>query len=159
MAYADEEYYTSMWMTGTIPAENLKGYLSKASMEIDNMTFGRLRKGLPEDPYYQDKIRSAVCETADLLYSYNVADNLAMQALKEMNSKDISEKGIKSISDGTESVTYNTGSDLTSQAKAMFPELASTREERSKAVSHVIRRYLTGIPDTEGINLLYAGVM
>ena len=52
MAYADEEYYTSMWMTGTIPAENLKGYLSKASMEIDNMTFGRLRKGLPEDPYY-----------------------------------------------------------------------------------------------------------
>lgn len=89
MAYADEEYYTSMWMTGTIPAENLKGYLSKASMEIDNMTFGRLRKGLPEDPYYQDKIRSAVCETADLLYSYNVADNLAMQALKEMNSKDM----------------------------------------------------------------------
>lgn len=159
MAYADEEYYTSMWMTGTIPAENLKGYLSRASMEIDNMTFGRLRKGLPEDPYYQDKIRSAVCETADLLYSYNVADNLAMQALKKMNSKDISEKGIKSISDGTESVTYNTGSDLASQAKAMFPELASTREERSKAVSHVIRRYLAGIPDTEGINLLYAGVM
>lgn len=159
MAYADEEYYTSMWMTGTIPAENLKGYLFRASMEIDNMTFGRLCKGLPEDSYYQDKIRSAVCETADLLYSYDMADNLAMQALKEMNSKDISEKGIKSISDGTESVTYNTGSDLASQAKAMFPELASTREERSRTVRHVIRRYLVGIPDTEGINLLYAGVM
>lgn len=159
MAYADEKYYTEMWMTGAIPVENLEGYLSRASMEIDNITFGRLRKGLPEDKYYQDRIRSAVCETADLLYSYNMADNLAMQALKEMNSKDISEKGIKSISDGTESVTYNTGSDLATQAKAMFPELASTKTERSKVIMHTIRRYLVGIPDVEGTNLLYAGVM
>lgn len=159
MAYADKEYYTSMWMTGTIPVENLEGYLSRASAEIDNMTFGRLRKGLPEDEYYQDRIRSAVCETADLLYSYNMADNLAMQALKEMNSKNTSEKGIKSISDGTESVTYNTGSDLVAQAKAMFPELASTKGERNKAIMQTIRRYLAGIPDTEGTNLLYAGVM
>ncbi len=159
MTYADEKYYTEMWMTGTIPVENLEGYLSRASMEIDNMTFGRLRKGLPEDEYYQDRIRSATCEVADLLYSYNIADNLAMQALKEMNSKELSEKGIKSISDGTESITYNTGNDLASQAKAMFPELASTRVERNKAVSHVIRRYLAGIPDAEGTNLLYAGVM
>lgn len=159
MAYADEKYYTEMWMTGTIPVENLKGYLSRASAEIDNMTFGRLRKGLPEDEYYQDKIRSAVCETADLIYSYNMADNLAMQALKEMHSKDASEKGVKSISDGTESITYNTGSDLAAQAKAMFPELASTKEERSKAIRQIIRRYLAGIPDTEGTNLLYAGVM
>ena len=159
MAYADEEYYTTMWKTGTIPEEKLKGFLSRASMEVDNMTFGRLRKGLPEDEYYQDKIRSAVCETADLLYSYNMADNLAMQALKEMNAKEISEKGIKSISDGTESATYNTGSDLASQAKAMFPELASTKEERNRAVHQIIRRYLAGIPDIEGTNLLYAGVM
>lgn len=123
------------------------------------MTFGRLRKGLPEDEYNQDRIRSAACETADLLYSYNMADNLAMQALKEMNSKDTSEKGIKSISDGTESVTYNTGSDLAAQAKAMFPELASTKTERSKVIMQTIRRYLAGIPDAEGTNLLYAGVM
>lgn len=155
--YVDEDYYEENWMTGTIPEDALEKYLSRASMEIDNMTSGRLRKGLPTEYYQRDRIKSAVCEVADLMYSYNMTDRLAMQALAEMKTKELSEKGIKSVSDGTESIAYTSGSDLVAQAKALFPELAATKEERHKAIRHIIWKYLAGIPDVDGTNLLYAG--
>ena len=158
MAYADEHFYTAEWGGSLITGKDIGIYLKRASNEIDTYTSRRIRKGLPEDAYAQERIQMAVCSVAELLYQFELADRQARQAIADAASKDISEKNIKSVSDGTESVTYVTGSEQASQAKALSPVFSASIAGRRKELYSTICRYLSGISDKDGIKLLYAGL-
>lgn len=158
MAYADGKFYEEVWGSGTIPAGELPAYLNRASMEVDTLTFGRLRKGLPEDAYAAEKIHMAVCCGADILYMCDLAEKQAGEAVRQAASGNEAEREVKAVSDGTESITYVTGGELSGQAGKMSAVLSESGRGREKLLRDRLRYYLSDIRDRDGINLLYAGI-
>lgn len=60
-------------------------------------------------------------------------------------------KAITSISSGSESITYAAGGNTSISAAVV------DRAEREKLYSDIVRRWLSGVVDKNGVNLLYMG--
>jgi hypothetical protein len=71
MAYADSTYYTETYGGTTItdPAE-LSTQLSRASDDIDSLTFNRILDFDDLTAFQQAKVQKAVCLQADYRYQY-----------------------------------------------------------------------------------------
>ena len=68
--YADEEYYLTAYGGTTIPSDQLKKNLNKASRQIDTLTFCRIN-GIGFDnltAFQQSQIRYVNCMLADFLF-------------------------------------------------------------------------------------------
>lgn len=67
--YADTEYYFNTYHGSVLSPETAERYLSKASEQIDILTFNRIvRIGFDRlTPFQQDRIRKVACLHADFL--------------------------------------------------------------------------------------------
>lgn len=60
-AYADFTFYTDKFFGDTLTDKNADKWLSLASDEIDNITFGRLTFAFPTVEAHVEKVKKAVC--------------------------------------------------------------------------------------------------
>ena len=73
MSYADVEYYKDTYGGTAIPDTEITKQLSRASDQIDSMTYNRIgARGFDSlTPYQRDKVKKAVCAQADFMYQYS----------------------------------------------------------------------------------------
>lgn len=147
MAYADYEFYSETYMGSVLTEDSADAWLERASDELDVVTFHRLRNGLPDDTYYQDKIKKAVCAIAENLYQ--------VDALQKATAASVDENGtvrgpVSSISSGKESISFGASSSVYSKA-------ASSALDEGINIQGIAARYLRGVPAADGVLLLYAG--
>ena len=69
MRYADYGYYSESYGGSLIPEEKFSYYSSRASEYVDQQTYDRLAKGVPEE--FADKVSSCCCEIAESLYRFS----------------------------------------------------------------------------------------
>lgn len=150
MAYADYAFYTSSYYGDILTEENAEKWLSRASDEVDALTFDRLARFFPENPRHADKVRKAVCAIAEALYQIEQQQ----QAASVQKSDDGTYRGtVASLSAGAESIHFATsGASGSSLAAA-----AADADTREKLIQGLAVRYLANVPDSKGVNLLYAG--
>lgn len=69
MQYVDYAYYRDTYKGSVLTADNADRYLSRASFDANNLTFGRIEsKGFDNlSDFRKDSIREAVCLQADFL--------------------------------------------------------------------------------------------
>lgn len=163
MAYADYDFYTQKYHGKLLSFEEFLEYEDKASDWIDIPTFSRLHDGMPEDMFSLSKIRKCVCAIAESLYKFQRADDLAGMSMSSDtvgNIAKIEGKAVKSISSGSESVTYITPLELINGAKGCSAAYSVAGDERSRDryLVDIANKYLIGITDSNGIPLLYAGI-
>lgn len=72
MAYADYAYYTSVYGGTVLTSDTAAGALSRASRDIDTLTFGRITASgfTTLTTFQQDIIRECTCRQADFLAQY-----------------------------------------------------------------------------------------
>jgi hypothetical protein len=80
MAYADADYYKYTYGGNVIPDEALNSQLTKASDQVDSLTYNRIRAvgfdGLT--PFQQGCIKKAVCSQADFNAQYGAYANMPL---------------------------------------------------------------------------------
>ena len=150
MAYADYDFYTSVYAGDVLTEQNAAKWLTRASDELDAVTFHRLASGFPTEESHAVRVRKAVCAVAETLYHVDEARR-AMAAVQD-------ERGnyhgpVTSVSSGRESVSYASNGNTSSYTKAAMDTTVLASLILGDAV-----RYLAGVPDANGVNLLYAGV-
>ena len=150
MAYADYKFYKDSYCGDVLTEDNAKKWLTRASDEVDTLTFHRLASGFPTVESHAVRVRKAVCAVAETLYRVDEARQ-SMTATKD-------ERGnyhgpVTSVSSGRESISYASNGKETVYAKAA----TDTAALASLILGDVVR-YLGGVPDANGVNLLYAGV-
>src|SRR5690606_26424801 len=71
MSYATEEDY-KQYGEGLIPEDELERALSRASDQIDSLTYSRIvARGFENlTPFQQENIKKAVCRQADFMHQY-----------------------------------------------------------------------------------------
>ena len=151
MAYADYNFYTSSYFGDVLTEDVAAKWLERASDYVDAITFHRTENTFPEKEAHVVKVKKAVCAIAEAL-SLIDAQAKAMQASMDANG---TYKGaVASMSSGRESISY-----VQAGNSSVYGRAAADQKERDKLLYGLAIQYLADVPDREGINLLYAGVM
>jgi len=84
MLYVDVEYYKDTFLGTAIPDDLLKKSLSDAQDDIDSLTFNRIvASGFDSlTNYQQEKIKKAVCQQAEFMYTHGPYINLPVSSFK-----------------------------------------------------------------------------
>lgn len=158
--YVDFEYYSTDeegYGGKVITEENMfKRFERKSEVMLNKVTLNKLTFAYPKEPAIIAMVKDCVCEITELLYRVDCIKNTTAQSSGYLTQDDGSLKGkiIKSVSSGNESVTY-AGYENTTQTSDI--EAAKSSEALNKQVYDIARTYLSGVPDANGINLMYAG--
>ena len=149
--YADFAFYQGTYYGETLTEENAARWLTRASDELDTLTFGRLTFAFPTVESHVEKVKKAVCALADALYLVDVQ----RRAASAQKAQDGQYRGaVASVTSGKESVSYSTGG----TAATVYAAAATNPDELTRLMGDIAVKYLANIPDAAGINLLYAGV-
>lgn len=151
--YADYTYYTTEY-GGKMSAEDFKRFGRRAERRIDSLTGGKLQFAFPANERDVEAVKDAVCELADFLYQIDVYNNAAMESIGTIAQADGTVKGkvITSISSGSESRSYS----ASGTANTSVTEAAKDKKVADTIIYGMVQDNLGGVPDYNGINLLYA---
>ena len=150
MAYADFNFYANTFYGDTLTGDNADKWLARAGDFVDAITFRRTENAFPEDEADAIKVRKAVCAIAEAQY---LIDMQAKATQANVDAQGILRTAVASISSGRESISYMQNANGSAYAKA-----ATDQAEARRLLSDIAALYLADVPDSTGVNLLYAGV-
>lgn len=153
MSYIDYEYYTTKY--DSIEQASFNRVLFDAERKIDNATTGidgvrKLQIAFPTDERNAEIVRMTVCKVVDLINQIREAE---IQANEQNSIVDGHYNLISSMSAGSESVSYVTGSTIDTSITAVL----SDKAKQDTLINDVITEYLQGVTDDNGVYLLYMG--
>ena len=158
MAYADYKFYTEKHYGDTVPESDFPKYAERASDRIDAITFDRLVNGFPEEERAVTKVKKAVCAVAEALYQIDRIKKSSMESVGTVTREDgtVVSKAVSSISSGSESISFATGS--SGNTESIYGQAALDKKVESVLLYQVTTEYLSGVTDKKGVCLLYAGL-
>ncbi len=136
-------------------ADDYKRFGRRAERRVDGITGGKLQFAFPTDERDIEAVKDCVCELADLLYQIDAYSAAAMESMGTVVQSDGTVKGkvITSISSGSESIGYSAAGSVSTATM----EAAKDKKVADTMVYSMVRDGLGGLPDANGVNLLYAG--
>ena len=153
MAYTDFTFYTDTFYGDVLTEDNADKWLERASDELDAITFRRLFTAFPTDADHVVKVKKAVCAMADAL----LLIDLQRKAASAQQAADGSYRGaVTSISSGKESISYAVNG---AASASVYAAAAASAGAQTSLLCDIAATYLSNIPDSNGVNLLYAGVI
>ena len=161
MAYIDYEYYSSLYGEKAIPEADFKRLLWDAERETDKATSGvdgvrKLHVAFPTNDYDAEAVKRCICSLLEFLNQIETAERNASSLAQYTEREDGSLQGkvVSSVSAGNESISYAVGK---SSETAISTAIKSV-EDKEKVIYSFIAGRLTGIPDANGVNLLFNGI-
>ena len=148
--YSTSQFYVEEYFGNEIPLDDINKYLSRASDELDTLTYGRLIKAYPTEQIYDKKVQKAVCAVAECLYKIE-EQRKAVASRIDTDGKYTGP--ISSIKAGEESVSYTS----VNSSSSVYSAAAASYEAQNQLIAETAARYIANVPDANGINLLYAG--
>lgn len=160
MTYVDYEYYKTLYGDKSVEKINFDRLSYDASRKIDNETTGvdgvrKLRVAFPLDEEDAEAVKRCVCkmiEIANDIESAKTQMSIAHGYVQRADGTMVS-KTISSVSAGNETISYYNGNGNLS----IIEKAAMNPKEEIGLYKSVIREYLSGVSDANGVNLLYAG--
>lgn len=152
--YADYSYYQTEY-GGKMSADDYKRFGRRAERRIDGITNDKLQFAFPTDEKSSEVVKDCVCELADFLYQIDNYNAASMESMGTVAQADGTVKGkvITSISSGSESIGYSAAG----SASTAIMEAAKDKKVADTMIYGIVRDGLGGVPDANGVNLLYAG--
>lgn len=161
MAYVTLKEYSEIYNDGAQEAE-FNRLLWEAARIMDNATTGvdnyrKLRNAFPTDEYDAETVRRCACNLINTMKQIEQAEKSAQSAQGFVEREDgtVVNKVISSVSSGSESISYATGS--SAGGSTTINKAVSDRAERDAMYMGIIQEYLSGVSDANGVNLLYMG--
>lgn len=125
---------------------------------IDRLTTGadgvkKLKVAFPTDEDSAAVVKRCAAHVVNFLHQIQEAERSAsMGRGYEQTTSGLRGRVVSSVSAGSESVSYSTGTQKTAVDVA-----AESPAERDRMIRESIREYLSGVSDDNGVNLLYMG--
>lgn len=158
--YGDYTTYVQFYGDGGLKEVDYRRLAIKADRLMDAYTttidgVKKLKSHYPTDPGDAEIVALCHCEIVNALWQIQTAEDAAQSVRGyEVTENGLRGKSISSMSAGNESISYGsaTGSNSTAVDKAV-----ADLTEQKKMILDIIRTYLSGIEDSNGVNLMYGG--
>lgn len=161
MAYVDYEYYKTIYGDKALSETDFKRLSWDAEREMDKATSGvdsvkKLKVAFPTDEEYAETVKRCICALVEFLNQIETAERNTGSLSQYTETEDGSLKGkvISSHTAGNETITYAVGK---SSDTAISTAIKSVEDKEKVIYSFIVSR-LTGIPDANGVNLLFNGM-
>ena len=159
MSYVEYEYFKKLY--GSEISESDFNVLSfSACRKIDYYTTGvdgikKLRIAFPIEEEASESVKRCVCSLINLLNDIKKAERSANDAIGYVQKEDgmLQGKVVTSISAGNEKTSYSVGS----ANATLIGQAVSDMVVREKLLRDIIKEYLSGVTDSNGVNLMYMG--
>ena len=130
-----------------------------ACRSIDRLTAGadgikKLKVAFPTDKDSAEAVKHCTAHIVHFLYQIQEAEKSAsMGRGYEQTESGLRSRVIASVSAGNESVSY-----AANQHQQTAADLAAMdAAQKEKTIREIVKEYLTGVADANGVNLLYMG--
>lgn len=160
MDYIDYEYYKVIY--GDIPEADFNRLSWEAFRKMDVATTGlgnvkKLKVAFPTDEEDAEAVRRCAGALVSELYKLQQAEESARSAQGYIQHEDGSLQGkvVSSVSAGNESISYSVNG--SSGSKTAIDQILSDKAAQEQYFNNIIIEYLSGIADSNGVNLLYMG--
>ena len=155
--YITYDAYTDIYGKTDIPEADFNRLGFRAQRVLDDMTTGvdgvrKLAVAMPTEEYAKECVVRCLCElihTAAQVEATRNAGAVAKQADGSLATSGV----VASVSSGSESMTFASGSAVSSAVR----EAAGNVEAERKLYAATVRGYLDGVADANGVRLLYGG--
>lgn len=154
--YADYEYYKTEYGGSLFEsADAFKPYERKAERRMDTATRDKLTFAFPIEEKDAAAVKDCLCELAEFLLRVDQFQEAASASVGVVTQEDGTVKGkvVTSVTSGSESRGYSAGGTIATA----IADAAKDRKVFDIAVYSLVKDGLSGVPDANGVNLLYAG--
>lgn len=152
MNYATYDEYLSIYGKSEYIESAFNRLNYEASRRIERQTTGigynKLREAFPTDEDAAEAVLRCCCKLINTMAKIEDAQNSTGFIKREDGT--VMGSVVKSVSSGSESITYDTGNSSTVAA-------AGDKASRDLMYSDIISEYLSGYNDANGVPLLYMG--
>ena len=149
--------YVSIYGADRMPMEEFNRISIRAARIMDIYTTGadgfhKLLDAFPTNEHDAMIVKACACQICDMLYQMGLSERNSI-ASKQLTQTENGLKGgvISSVSAGNESISYSTS------GETVMDKAAGDLSLRRRAMQDIIREYLSGVTDANGVNLLYMG--
>lgn len=127
-------------------------YLDRLTTGVDGVK--KLKVAFPVDEDSEPAVKHCAAKVINILLQIQEAEqSAAVGRGYEKTESGLRGKVVSSVSAGNESVSYSAGSQITAIDAAV-----SDMAARDNLIFNTIRQCLSGVQDSNGVNLLYMGV-
>ena len=154
--YVDYDFYKNLYGENAMPQSDFDRLSWEAQKRIDNLTFGKLKFAFPTDEDAVEAVKRCVCKLVEIAYEIDSANKRVNDGKGYVEDESgIHGKVISSVSSGSESISYTAKSE---SGSTIIDAVLSDKAEQDKLYADTVKEYLAGVPDANGVNLLYAGI-
>lgn len=159
--YADYTDYQNFYGMKRLQEADFMQFAIKAQKILDHYTTGvdnvkKLKIAFPTDEDSVLYVKACFCDITDMLYEISEAEKMAGLARGfESTADGIRGKVITSRSAGNESISYSASGGT--QAATEMDKAVADPDAKARMINDVVTRYLSGVTDANGVNLMYMG--
>lgn len=154
--YTDFEYYKTTYGGKILKSDgDFNHFARKAERRLDVITAMKLQFAFPVKEKDVEAVKDCLCELSEFLYQVDTYQNAAMESVGVVAQSDGTVKGkvVSSITSGSESISYSAGG----SASTSVMEAAKDKKVLDTIIYGMVQDGLSGVPDANGVNLLFAG--
>lgn len=157
-SYVDYEFYKALYGEDAIPESDFNRLSWEACKRVDNITFGKLKFAFPIDEGDAEAVKRCVCKLVEIASAIEAANKRITAGqgyVVDEATGSVRGKAVASVSSGSESISYTAKAE---SGSTLIDAVLSDKAAQDKLYSNTVKEYLSGVPDANGVNLLYAGI-
>lgn len=155
-SYVDYKFYKDLYGENAVPESDFKRISWEAQKRVDNLTFGKLKFAFPTNEDDAEAVKRCVCKLIEVAVAIESANKRVSDSQGYVSDDNgVHGKVISSISSGSESISYTAKSE---SGSTLIDAVLSDKAAQDKLYADTVKEYLAGVPDANGVNLLYAGI-
>ena len=157
MGYVTYDYYKSIYGEDSMPETDFKRLSWEACRRVDALTLNKLKFAYPTDPDAIEAVKRCVCKLIEIAKDIDVATKRVTEGQGYITDESGTLRGkvVSSVSSGSESISYTAKAE---GGSTLIDAVLSDKAAQERLYRDTVREYLSFVPDSNGVNLLYAGI-
>lgn len=157
MGYVTYDYYKSIYGEDSMLEADFNRLSWEACRRVDTLTLNKLKFAYPTDPNAVEAVKRCVCKLIEIARQIEAANKRVSEGQGYITDESGALRGkvVSSVSSGSESVSYTAKAE---GGSTLIDAVLSDKAAQERLYRDTVREYLALVPDSNGVNLLYAGI-
>ncbi len=157
MGYVTYDYYKNIYGEDSMPETDFNRLSWEACRKVDALTLNKLKFAFPTNEDDAEAVRRCVCKLIEIAGQIEAANKRVSEGQGYITDESGTLRGkvVSSVSSGSESISYTVKAE---SGSTLIDAVLSDKAAQERLYRDTVREYLSLVPDSNGVNLLYAGI-
>ena len=157
MGYVTYDHYKSIYGEDSMPETDFNRLSWEACRRVDTLTLNKLKFAFPTNEDDAEAVRRCVCKLIEIAGQIEAANKRVSEGQGYITDESGALRGkvVSSVSSGSESISYTAKAE---SGSTLIDAVLSDKAAQERLYRDTVREYLSLVSDSNGVNLLYAGI-